>query len=369
MDEKYIKLLAELVNIDSGTGEEEGITKVASLVESELTKMQFNLQTFKGPDGSKHYFASRGIGKRILLIAHLDTVFTKGTATKRSFKIEGDFAHGPGVSDCKSGVVTIIAAMAELARHQWPDCEIGCLFNSDEEMGSPGSRTIIEQLAKESKAVLVVEPAEGENLTTSRKGIARFTLQVFGKAAHSGSNYQDGRNAILEMAHKVIAIQDLTGLLPGVTLNVGVISGGIRPNIVPDYAEAEIDLRIQTPGQDERVFEELQKITAYNKLPDCSAKLSGGLSRPPMPLTEGNIRLYNSFKQVGAEMGIALGSFGSGGGSDANFTTARGIPTIDGVGPIGGGNHSEGEYLYLPSLGQRIELLVRFFKSDVINNY
>jgi glutamate carboxypeptidase len=362
MNELYVNLLAKLVNIDSGTGDVEGIAEVAALVISKLTDLQFDFQTLEGLDGSKHYYASRGKGKRILLIAHLDTVFAKGTTAKRKFQIEGDVARGPGVSDCKSGVVTIIGALEQLSKEQWPGYEIGCLFNSDEEIGSPGSRTIIERLAHGSEAVIVVEPAEGETLTISRKGIARFMLRVFGKASHSGSNYHDGRNAILEIAHKVIDIQALTDTLPGVTLNVGVISGGVRPNIVPDYAEAEIDLRVESPGQYEQILQELQRITDQTSVSECSAKLSGVLTRPPMALTEANMRLFNVFKEVGTEMGISIGVFQSGGGSDANITAAQGIPTIDGVGPIGGGHHSEEEYLNITSLHQRIELLARFLK-------
>lgn len=362
MEERYLQLLAEIVNIDSGTGDAKGLSRLAGILEAELVKLQFQMQTLNADDGSKHYYATRGQGERILLIAHLDTVFPRGTVAKRPFKIEGDLAFGPGVSDCKSGVVTIVGAMERLSLGAWPAYEIGCLFNTDEEIGSPGSRGIIQRLAKESKAVLVIEPAEEENITVARKGIGRFTLQVFGKAAHSGSNYQDGRNAILEMAHKIIAIQALTGCLPGITLNVGVTGGGVRPNIVPDYAEAEIDLRFQNPGDEEKVIQELKKIACQTQIAGCTGKLKGGVTRPPMPLNDDNLQLYKLLKGAGAEIGISLGTFQSGGGSDANFTAALGIPTVDGVGPIGGGHHSDAEYLSLPSLWQRIQLLAGFFK-------
>jgi len=362
--EEYVQLLAELVNIDSGTGDLEGRNKIAALLQPRLRNLEMDLQPMEAGDGSVHYFSARGRGKRILLVAHLDTVFAKGAAAQRSFQIKGDIAYGPGVSDCKSGVVTIISALENLHRlGAWPEREIGCFFNTDEEIGSPGSRSIIEKLADGAEAVLVVEPAEGENITITRKGIGRFHLQVFGKAAHSGADYSAGRNAILELAHKIIAIQGLTDLTAGITLNVGVVSGGIRPNIVPDYAEAEIDLRIVYAGQEAKVREDLNRITANSRVTGVLAKLSGGITRPPMPLVPQNEKLYQDYANVARGLGIELGTFHSGGGSDANFTSALGVPTIDGVGPQGGGHHSKAEYLELPSLERRIMLLTEFLRS------
>lgn len=262
--------------------------------------------------------------------------------------------------------MTIIGALQQLnARlgRKGPELGISCLFNTDEEMGSPGSRFFIEELARQSKAVLVVEPAEGENITISRKGIGRFRLQVFGKAAHSGSNYQDGSSAIVALAYQIVDIHHLTRLDEGITLNTGVISGGIRSNVVPDYAEAEIDLRITRAGQIQNAMEDLQRIAAEARIPGTTAKLTGEITRPPMPETELNIQLFQRLKTTADEMGLPLGTFKSGGGSDANFTAAIGTPTLDGIGPIGGGHHSESEFLSLPSLHQRIDLLARFLES------
>jgi glutamate carboxypeptidase len=361
----YIELLAEIVNIDSGTGDMEGLQRIAKILQSRLRKLGMNLQPMEAEDGSVHYFANRGHGKCILMVAHLDTVFTKGTAAKRSFRVTDDIAYGPGVSDCKSGVVTIMAALENLNRmNAWTGREIACFFNTDEEIGSPGSRSILEKLAHGAEAVLVVEPSEGENITITRKGIGRFRLQVFGKAAHSGSDYEVGRNAILELAHKIIAIQELTDLTAGITLNVGVVIGGIRPNIVPDYAEAEIDLRIVYAGQETKVQEQLNRITATSRVNGVMAKLSGGITRPPMPLLPQNETLYQDFANVARSLGMTLDTFHSGGGSDANFTSALGIPTIDGVGPQGGGHHSEAEYLELPSFARRIDLLTEFLRQQ-----
>ncbi|HYH02676.1 MAG TPA: M20/M25/M40 family metallo-hydrolase, partial [Bacillota bacterium] len=250
MEEQYLKLLEEMVNIDSGTGDIEGLTRVGAIIQRRSGILGYTFEILVGPDGSKHYYLSRGQGKRVLLVAHIDTVFSAGTAKERPFTIDGDVARGPGVSDCKSGVVTILAALEHYHRTSDSTAAIGCLFNCDEEIGSPGSRRIIENLAREAQAVFVVEPAEGETITVARKGIGRFRLEAFGKAAHSGSDFTDGHSAVLELAHKIIAVQALTDLEAGITLNTGVIRGGTKSNIVPDYAVADIDLRIRAAGQE-----------------------------------------------------------------------------------------------------------------------
>lgn len=362
MEPNHLELLASMVNIDSGTGDTEGITQISELIRPRLRKLGFSYEPIVAEDRSVHFHARRGSGKKILLMAHLDTVFSKGTAAVRKFHIDGDLAFGPGVSDCKSGVASIIGALEELNRGAWPNLQINCLFNSDEEISSPGSRKIIESLAKGAAAVLVVEPAEMENITVARKGIGRFDLKVFGKAAHSGSNYMDGSNAILELAYKIIAIQNLSRIEQGITLNVGVISGGIRPNIVPDFAMAEVDLRIIKPEQAEPIAKELNEIVTAFKVPGTSSRLTGGITRPPMPSNDVNLKLYQSIRDVGRSIGLELGALESGGGSDANFAAALGAPTVDGLGPIGGGHHSETEYMNIPSMERRINLLASFLR-------
>lgn len=356
----YLELLESLVNIDSGTGDQEGLKQVAAIIQDRVTKVGFDFRILTGKDGSTHYLATRGSGARVLLMAHLDTVFPKGTATKHRFRIEGARAYGPGVSDCKSGVVTIVGALEMISQTKFPDLEIACLFNTDEEISSPGSRALIEAEARNAKMVLVIEPAEEDMVTISRKGIGRFDLQVVGKAAHSGSNPQDGANAILELAHKIIAIQNLTDLKAGITLNTGVIGGGFRPNVVPDYAAAEIDLRIVSPEQEGLILPKLEEIVKQQVVAGTSAKLCGGITRPPMQATVANLALFERLKLVAGELGLNLDKNESGGGSDANFTAALGIPTLDGLGPTGGGHHSEAEYLVIDSLVERIELLGMF---------
>lgn len=363
MEAKYLALLEEMVNIDSGTGDAEGLARVGAIIRREAARLGYGFRTMTGPDGTEHYYVHRGQGKRILLIAHIDTVFPQGTVAVRPFTREGEIARGPGVSDCKSGVVTILGALERLGRVGETTAEIGCLFNCDEEIGSPGSRGIIETLAREAQAVLVVEPSEeGETITVARKGIGRFKLEVFGKAAHSGASFEEGRSAILELAHKILLIHDLTDLSAGITLNTGVIHGGTKSNVIPEYAVADIDLRIVALGQEQDIIKRMNQIAATHHIEGITAKLSGGITRPPMPRTSQNMELYSLFQKVASGMGLELGRCESGGGSDANFVAALGIPVVDGVGPIGGGHHAETEYLNLPSLLQRIELLAQCLK-------
>lgn len=360
MAEEYLGWLETMVNIDSGTGDSEGMEQLAAVIRQIVKQWGGEIQTLPAVDGSQHYYFSRGIGRKILLVAHLDTVFPKGTVARRSFEVRGDRAYGPGVSDCKSGVVTILAALAALAQRGWPELQLGAFFNTDEEMGSPGSGELIRNLARNAEAVLVLEPAEGETLTVARKGIGRFKLRVFGKAAHSGSNFTDGASAVVELSHKILALHQACDPQARITFNAGVISGGSKSNIIPDYAEAQIDLRLKTAAQRETAVRQLETIAARQWVLGTHSQLEGGITRPPLEVTEENMALYQQFKQLGREMGLELEPLESGGGSDANLVATVGVPVLDGLGPIGGGHHTAEEYLELPSLRQRIELLTEF---------
>jgi len=360
--DKYLALLEAMVNVDSGSGHREGFQKLADMIRPMAEELRCSFESRKAHDGSVHYVLSRGEGERVLLIAHLDTVFPPGTATRRPFRVVGDRAFGPGVSDCKSGVVMILAALEELNRSQWPACRIDCLFNTDEELSSPGSREIITDMSKGAKAVLVAEPAEGDNLTVARKGIGRFVLKVTGKAAHSGSDYSEGRNAVVELARKMTEIYRLTDLKEGITFNPAVVRGGSRPNIVPDYAEVAIDLRLKTAAQERRALECLHEIVGRRWITGTESRLEGMITRPPMEPTPANLRLYQEFKTIADALGMTLGRTESGGGSDANLAAACGVPVIDGLGPVGGGHHTEDEYMEIPSLYRRIQLLTEYLK-------
>lgn len=362
MDRHPLALLETLVNIDSGSGDTEGLSRVAEVIRCYTENWPWAFEQRTASDGSRHYYLRHGQGRRILLIAHLDTVFPKGTVAERPFSVVGDLAHGPGVSDCKSGVVTILAALENLKGQEWPGLEIGCLFNTDEEISSPGSREIIAELTRDAAMVLVAEPAEGEHLTVARKGIGRFTLTVTGKAAHSGSNFKDGHNAIWELAQRIVEIQNLSDPDRGVTFNVGAVRGGSRPNIIPDWAEAQIDLRIKTGIQVKEALAALREVTSRTTVVGTVNRLEGGISRPPLESTAANIELFKEFQRIGRELGMSLGMLESGGGSDANLAAQSGVPTLDGLGPVGGGHHSAREYLEIPSLYLRIRLLTAFLK-------
>ncbi|NLG84326.1 MAG: M20 family metallopeptidase [Firmicutes bacterium] len=361
---ELLALLARLVAIDTPSGDRAGMMAAGEVLAAQLRKLGMELETIIDPAGGVHFKAEIGRGPKVVLLAHLDTVFPLGTAAERPFKIAGDSAYGPGVSDCKGGVVAVLGALRRLWADGWPAVRIICLFNGDEELGSPGSRFSLAEMAEEAVAVLVVEPAAGEELVTvSRQGIGRFTLRVCGKAAHSGSDYAKGRSAVLELAHKILAVHALTDLAAGVTLNVGAIGGGTRPNVVPDSAWAEIDLRVKEESQIGPILAALERIAAEKTVPETSATLSGGITRPPLPPKEANLRLFRSLEEVGRRLGIQLKPFCSGGGSDANLVAALGVPTLDGLGPAGGGHHSAAEFMSIPSLYRRVELLAEFLRA------
>ncbi|MGQ9780056.1 MAG: M20 family metallopeptidase [Bacillota bacterium] len=363
-DGELLDLLARLVAIDTPSGDRAGMTAAGEVLAAELRKLGMELETIIDPAGGIHFKAEIGEGPKVVLLAHLDTVFPRGTTAERPFKITGDLAYGPGVSDCKGGVVAVLGALRRLRSAGWPAVRILCLFNGDEELGSPGSRFCLAEMAKEAVAVLVIEPAPAEDLViVGRQGIGRFTLRVHGKAAHSGSDYAEGRSAVLELAHKILAIHGLTDTATGITLNVGVIGGGTRPNVVPDSAWAEIDLRVRAEEQIGPTLAALERIATVNTVPETSATLSGGITRPPLPPKEANLRLYHVLAGIGRELGMDLKPFCSGGGSDANLVAALGVPVLDGLGPAGGGHHSAAESMSIPSLYRRVELLAEFLRA------
>jgi glutamate carboxypeptidase len=230
------------------------------------------------------------------------------------------------------------------------------LFTSDEEVGSGTSRVHIERLARESAVVFVLESAliDG-SLKTWRKGVGDFVISTRGRAAHAGGDHKEGRNAIEEMAHQVLAIQKMTDYDRATTLNVGVIHGGTAANVVPDEAVIEVDLRVMQPGEAERIIAAMHALKPV--LPGTRVEVRGELNRPPMPFDETMKATFQKVQAIGAQIGLELKAGGSGGGSDANFVAPLGIPVMDGLGPVGEGYHSEREYFFKDSLRERADLL------------
>jgi glutamate carboxypeptidase len=291
----------------------------------------------------------------------MDTVFPLGTLDKVPFYEKSGMIYGPGTLDMKAGIVIALAAIEE-AQRSGVKRPVTLLCTSDEEIGSHTSREPIEQLASESALVLVLEGGLVDgSLKTWRKGVGEFWVKTRGRAAHSGGDHEKGRNAIEEMAHQVIAIQELTDYSKQTTLNVGVIQGGTVSNVVPEEALIQVDVRVMQPGEWERLESEMSKLKPV--LDGTSIEITGGLNRPPMPFDETMKVTFEKAKSIAAQIGMDLKAGGTGGASDANFVAPLGIPVLDGLGAVGEGYHSEREYIFADSLDSRTKLVAALLRA------
>ena len=351
-------LLERLVEIESPSHNKTGVDNVGAIVSEECRRLGGTVNLHPQTDYGNLIEASWGKGgDGILLLAHMDTVHPIGTIQRMPFREVDDRVMGPGVEDMKGGIVIGLTALAGMVdMHKAPSRSVTALFTSDEEIGSPISRPLIESLARQSALVLVLEPAMPDGaLKTWRKGVGDFIVTVHGRAAHAGSDYQLGRNAIEELARQVLIIQNLTNYDRGTTLNVGVIRGGTATNVVPDEAIAEVDLRIMVPREAERVLAGLHSLKPT--MDGTTISVSGELNRPPMPFNEMMKTTLEKAREIAAGLDMELIASGTGGASDANFVAALGIPVLDGLGAVGDGGHSEREFILKHSLPERAKLL------------
>lgn len=355
-------LLKALVETESPSHDKAAVDRVGALVAEEARKLGAQVETIPNIKTGDHVLArfsspagERSRGEGILLLCHMDTVFPLGTIQKTPYREEGDKIFGPGALDMKSGIVIALAAI-ESARRSRLNRPVNLLCTSDEEIGSHTSREHVERLAKESALVLVLEGGllDG-SLKTWRKGVGGFTVKVHGRAAHAGGEHEQGRNAIEEMAHQIIAIQRLTDYSKQTTLNVGVIRGGTVSNVVPEECMVTVDVRVMQPGEWERIDAEVKNLKPV--LDGTRIEVTGKLNRPPMPFDETMKATFEKAKNIASNIGVELKAGGSGGGSDANFIAPLGIPVLDGLGAIGEGYHSEREYIFADSLEQRVRFL------------
>lgn len=356
MDTK--KLLKTLVETESPSHDKAAVDRVGAIVAEEARNLGAQVKVIPNQETGDHILSTWGSGEDgILILCHMDTVFPLRTLEKMPYREADGKIFGPGVLDMKAGIVISLAAI-ESAQSNGVTRPITLFCTSDEEIGSLTSQSYIEQLAKESALVLVMESAllDG-SLKTWRKGVGEFWVTTKGRAAHAGGAHQDGRNAIEEMAHQVIAIQKLTDYEKQTTLNVGVIKGGTVSNVVPEEAVVQVDVRVMQPGEWERIESEIKNLKPV--LDGTSVNVKGGLNRPPMPFDETMKATFEKAKSIASSVGIELKAGGSGGGSDANFVAPFGIPVLDGLGAIGEGYHSEREFIFTDSLEQRVKLVLR----------
>jgi glutamate carboxypeptidase len=297
--------------------------------------------------------ARKGLG-RVLLLGHLDTVWPMGTLAKMPWREAKGKVWGPGVVDMKAGVVMALEAISAV-RELGELRPVTLLLVSEEEVGSPVSRGITEKVAAECSAVFVMEPAQGLAYKTARKGVGHFELRVEGVGAHAGVDFESGHSAVLEMARLVERVSGFTDLSKGLTVNVGVIAGGTRSNVVAAACVAEVDVRIARAGDAAKVMKMFRGLKATD--PACRLTVSGGINRPPMERKAGTVKLFRLAKTLAGEMGVALEEAATGGGSDGNFTAAMGVATLDGRGAVGAGAHAAHEHVVVKHLVERTALL------------
>ncbi|MBI4785592.1 MAG: M20 family metallopeptidase [Chloroflexi bacterium] len=360
----YLRDLETLVNIDCGTHSKAGVDAVARLVRDRLCDFGAEVADFPQQRfGNCIYGRWRGTGNaRILLIGHMDTVYSDGTASQSPFRRKGARAMGPGVVDMKSGLLNGLYAVHAIVRSGFTAfAEIGIFCNSEEEIGSPVSRDLYAQFARGADAALILEGARASGaIVSARKGAGTFKLTVRGKAAHAGVEPEKGASAIVALAHYTQALQALNGFRPGLTINVGVIRGGTRPNVVADLAEAEIDVRIVRADDAAPLEQAMREIVAREVVKGTVAELSGGLANPPMEKTEATARLVALAKNAARELGFEIEDVATGGASDGNFTAGLGTPTLDGLGPVGGKAHNAmEEFLNLDTVVPRAAMLAK----------
>jgi glutamate carboxypeptidase len=360
-----LDLTRRLVLAESPTGNKDAVDACVALAAAQATALGGRVKLHrqrKFGDILEARFGPKsktGAAGRVLLLGHLDTVWPLGTLKTMSCRVAEGRLWGPGTLDMKAGAAMAFAAIEILAEASLLERssarEIVLLLNPDEEVGSPVSRPVTERIAAQCAAVYVLEPAQGLAYKTARKGTGHWRIEVEGIAAHAGVDFEKGASAIRELSRVVETVSGWTGLKPGLTVNVGVMAGGTKSNVIPAQAWAEVDVRIARKADGARITSKFAGLKATDKR--CTLTLAGGIDRPPMERTRGTVKLYRQAETLAAEMGYALVEAATGGASDGNLTSALGIPTLDGMGAVGLGAHARHESIELEHLAPRTALL------------
>ncbi|MBC7226076.1 MAG: M20 family metallopeptidase [Thermoflexales bacterium] len=359
-----LDLLRQLVEMESPSTDKAAVDRVVRFVAERARAAGATVTVVPQERWGDHLLARWGEGAGgFLLLCHLDTVWPVGTLAERPWRVEGERAFGLGVYDDKASAAIILTALEGLqALGLPPRYPVTVLFNSDEEVGSPSSRSLIEAEAARARVVFCIEPARPDGaLKVWRKGTGRYTVTALGRAAHAGADHEKGINAIEELAHQVLRLQKMTDYGAGTTVNVGRIEGGTRANIVPDRAQVRVDVRVKTMTEWERISAAIEALQPV--LPGARLIVEGGMSRPPMEASPVTLEPFRRAQEIAAGLGFILTADGTGGASDANFTAAMGVPTLDGLGALGDGAHSVDEHVLIPSLAERAALLAALLRE------
>lgn len=370
--EEIVTGIQRWISIESPTDVPEAMARMAAQVQDDYESIGARVERIPGRDGfgdhllvtdDRHCTPARASGPGILVLSHLDTVHPMGTLEKDNpMRIEGDRLYGPGAEDMKGGTYLALAALRQIAREGLKThLPVRHLMVSDEEMGSTTSREHIEREARRAKYVLVTEPARsGGKIVTARKGIASFTVTAHGAPAHAGVEHHLGRSAIREISHQILALEAMTDYARELTVNVGLVRGGTRSNVVPEWASVEVDVRMPNPAIGEEIVQRIRGLRPVT--PDVHLSIEGGINRPGYEKTPGIAALYEHAKALAAEIGFELIDLKTGGGSDGNYT-ANITPTLDGLGVDGDGGHTHEERLYISSVIPRMRLLMRLMET------
>lgn len=361
--------LARLVEMESPSDNKEALDRLGEHLAGRLRSLGAAVDVVAQEKAGNHVRARwNGDSNRndaVLLLCHMDTVCDMGTLAKRPVRVQDGVLYGAGAFDMKGGIVNTLWAIRCLrGMNLMPARPITLLITSDEETGSRTSRALIEEEAQQHAAVFVLEPALPPDgaLKTWRKGVGLYKVRVTGVAAHAGAAHKEGANAIEELAHQVLAIQKLTDYEAGTTVNVGVVGGGTRSNVVPEHAWARVDARVMNAAEAERLDAALRGLTP--QVEGTKVEVTGGINRPPWARSEAGMALYRRAESVAAELGLPISETGTGGGSDGNFTAALGVPTLDGLGVMGDGGHALHEHVVVRSLPERAALLAGLLRSE-----
>ena len=361
--------LTRLVEMESPTDNKSALDRLGEHLAARLQHLGAQVEVFPQAQAGDHLRARWESGDAegdggLLLLCHMDTVWDMGTLAERPVVIRDGRLFGPGAFDMKGGIVIALWAIRVLrGLNIMPKRRVTLLLTSDEETGSKTSRPIVEMEALQHDAVLVLEPAQPPNaaLKTWRKGVGVYQVRTTGVSAHAGAAHDQGVNAIEELAHQVVAIQALTDYTAGTTVNVGVVSGGTRGNVVPQSAWARVDVRVMNQAEADRLDRSLRSLQPHLK--GASVEVTGGINRPPMVRTAAGASLFQKAAEIASELGFSVTETGTGGGSDGNFTAALGVPTLDGLGVVGDGGHAQHENAVISSLPERAALLAGLLRA------
>src|SRR4029077_3753468 len=369
--DEIVSTIRELVEIESPSDKKTAVDEVAEAIAHKFSQLGGEVRFHRANDFGSHLQVNFGgkSAKPVLLLGHYDTVYPLGTLANMPCRAVHNRLTGPGVLDMKSGIALMLHALAGL--QEWysegQNSElprpVTVLLVSDEEVGSDSSRAITESLAKKAAAVLVLEPSYGRlgAVKTARKGVGEYLVKVIGKASHAGLDFQKGVNAILELAGQIERISTFTDLKKGLKVNVGIVGGGSRTNVVPAEATAHVDVRIARMKDAAGIDEKMHSLRPFNR--KCKIEITGGINRPPMERTAGVAALYAQAAAIARDLGWKLGEAAVGGGSDGNFTAALGIPTLDGLGGVGDGAHAAHEHILISELPRRAALLAGLIEA------